>query len=76
MSSPSDLEFMSRALTMARKAYDLDEVPVGAVIVKDGEVIAEACNMRENELDPVAHAEILAIQKASGKKHSKCMSMD
>ncbi|SHM72263.1 tRNA(adenine34) deaminase [Caldanaerovirga acetigignens] len=48
----------------ARKAFDIDEVPVGAVIVKDGSIIARAYNTREMSQDATAHAEILAIKKA------------
>ena len=56
---------MDLALAEAQKAYDLDEVPVGAVIVKDGEVIARAYNMKETKKISTAHAEILAIEEAS-----------
>ena len=56
---------MRVALEEAKKAFDEDEVPVGAVIVKDGEIIARAHNRRESTLDPTAHAEILAIREAS-----------
>jgi len=70
MSDISDREYMLRALEMANKAYALEEVPVGALIVKDGDVIVEACNLRENTLSPVAHAEILAIQGAAEKLHN------
>lgn len=58
---------MLRALKLAQKAYDLDEVPVGAIIVKDDIVISEGWNIRENSFDPTAHAEIIAIRKASDK---------
>ncbi|WP_073257624.1 tRNA adenosine(34) deaminase TadA [Caldanaerovirga acetigignens] len=56
--------FMGEALKEARKAFDIDEVPVGAVIVKDGSIIARAYNTREMSQDATAHAEILAIKKA------------
>ncbi len=59
------LSYMRVALEEAKKAFDEDEVPVGAVIVKDGEIIARAHNRRESTLDPTAHAEILAIREAS-----------
>lgn len=59
------MDFMDLALAEAQKAYDLDEVPVGAVIVKDGEVIAKAYNMKETKKISTAHAEILAIEEAS-----------
>ena len=60
-------KFMKEALKEAQKAYDKDEVPVGAVIVKDGKVIARAHNLKESKLDTTYHAEIHAIQKASKK---------
>lgn len=63
-------KFMQEALKEAKKAYDKLEVPVGAVIVKDGKVIARAHNLKETKLDTTKHAEILAIQKASKKLKS------
>ena len=60
-------KFMKKAFALAKKAYEQDEVPVGAVIVKDGKVIASAYNKRENSQDATAHAEILAIKKACKK---------
>ena len=62
--------FMKEALKEARKAYKKDEVPVGAVIVKDGEIIARAHNVKEQKKDTTKHAEIIAIQKASKKLES------
>lgn len=56
---------MKTALSEAAKAFEVDEVPIGAVIVKDGIVIASAFNLRETLKDPTAHAEILAIRRAS-----------
>lgn len=58
-------EFMEIALEEARIAEKLNEVPVGAVIVKNNKVIAKAHNLREILKDPTAHAEVLAIKKAS-----------
>lgn len=63
-------KFMKEALKEAKKAYDKLEVPVGAVIVKDGKIIARAHNLKETRLDTTKHAEILAIQKASKKLKS------
>ena len=63
-------KFMQEALKEAKKAYNKLEVPVGAVIVKDGKVIAGAHNLKETKLDTTKHAEILAIQKASKKLES------
>lgn len=56
--------YMQQAIQLAKEASKCNEVPVGAVIVKDGEIIAEAFNFRETGKDATAHAEILAIQKA------------
>ena len=63
-------KFMKEALKEARKAYSKLEVPVGAVIVKNGEIIARAHNLKETKTDTTKHAEILAIQKASKKLKS------
>lgn len=60
-------EFMKIALGEAKKAFDKEEVPVGAVIVQNGKVIARAHNLKETKNDTTNHAEILAIQKASKK---------
>ena len=60
-------KFMKLALAEAKKAFDKEEVPVGAVIVQDGKVIAKAHNLKETKTDTTKHAEILAIQKASKK---------
>jgi tRNA(adenine34) deaminase len=64
---PGDVTFMNIALGEARIALSLDEVPVGAVLVKDGEVIAKAHNLRETTSDPTAHAEIIALREAANK---------
>ena len=58
---------MKEALKQAQKAYDKLEVPVGAIIVKDGQIIARAYNQKEEKQDTTNHAEILAIKKASQK---------
>ncbi len=60
-------KFMKEALKQAQKAYEKLEVPVGAVIVKDGKIIARAYNQKEDKKDTTNHAEILAIKKASKK---------
>lgn len=60
-------KYMKLALAEAKKANDQDEVPIGAVIVLDGKVIAKAHNKREQSKDATAHAEILAIRKACKK---------
>mgnify|MGYP003293036630 CR=1 FL=1 len=61
---------MKEALKEAQKAYEKLEVPVGTVIVKDGKIIARAHNLREKKQTATAHAEILAIEKASKKLNS------
>lgn len=58
---------MKEAIKMAKKAKDLDEVPIGAVIVQNGKIIARACNLMEKKKSATAHAEILAIEKACKK---------
>ena len=60
-------EFMRAALSEAKIAKEVGEVPVGAVIVHDGKIIAGAHNEREAQLDPTAHAEVLAIRRAAKK---------
>ena len=60
-------KFMREALKEARKAYEKDEIPVGAVIVKDGKIISRAYNSRESSKNAIAHAEVLAIKKACKK---------
>ena len=64
-SDTQDIEFMRLAIAEARKAELLDEVPIGAVVVRDGEVIAAAYNRRETDADPAGHAEFLAMKQAS-----------
>lgn len=59
-----DEKFMRRALELARLAASLGEVPVGAVIVKNGKIIAEGYNRREADKNATAHAELIAIDKA------------
>jgi len=61
---------MNLALKEAKKAYKKLEVPIGAVIVKDGKIIARAHNLREKKQSSLAHAEILAIKKACEKLES------
>ena len=56
-------QYMELALQEAQRAADKGEVPVGAVIVKDGRVIAKAHNMREHWMDATAHAEVIAIRE-------------
>ena len=61
----SDTAWMREALAEAQKAAQIGEVPVGAVIVRGGEVIGRAHNRREVDQDPLAHAEIVAIREAA-----------
>ena len=59
-----DFEFMEEAISEAKLAEDIDEVPIGAVIVRDGKIIARAHNTRETSKCATHHAEILAIEEA------------
>jgi tRNA(adenine34) deaminase len=61
----SDEDYMRLAIEQARIALDHDDVPIGAVVVRDGDVIASARNERELRKDPTAHAEILALRAAT-----------
>jgi tRNA(adenine34) deaminase len=61
----SDKTYMQMALDLAQEAYRVEEVPVGAVLVKDGEILATGFNQREGLQDPTAHAELLAIRTAA-----------
>ena len=58
---------MREALLLAARAAKRDEVPVGAIVVKDGRIIAKGYNLRETKRSPLAHAEVVAIAKAARK---------
>ncbi|MFA6614342.1 MAG: tRNA adenosine(34) deaminase TadA [Endomicrobiia bacterium] len=62
-----DIYFMQQALNCAKKAYNIEEVPIGAVIVKDNKIIAKGYNKSITLQDSTAHAEIIAIRKACKK---------
>jgi tRNA(adenine34) deaminase len=64
---PRDEYFMRLALREAERALEHDDVPIGALVVHEGEVIAAARNERELRQDPTAHAEILALREASSR---------
>jgi len=59
--------FMNEALVEARKALQKGEVPIGAVVVLDDEIIGRGHNLRETKHDPTAHAEIIALREAGAK---------
>lgn len=61
----NDIYFMTLAIEEAKKAAQLGEVPIGAIITKDDEVIARAHNLRETLQQPTAHAEHIAIERAA-----------
>ena len=58
-------EFFDLAFAEAEKAFNINEVPIGAVIVKDGKIIAKGHNIKENQRNVICHAEMLAINEAS-----------
>lgn len=60
-------KYMREAIKQARKAYDIDEVPIGCVIVYEDKIIARGYNKRNSKKNTLAHAELLAINKASRK---------
>ena len=63
--SPSDVQWMTRALKMAELAASRGEVPVGAVLTKDDEIVAEGHNLTVTSNDPTAHAEVVVIREAA-----------
>jgi tRNA(adenine34) deaminase len=65
-----DTHFMQQALTLARSAASIGEVPIAALLVRDGIVIAEAHNLRETKQDPTAHAEVIAIREGARQTNS------
>ncbi len=65
LSTTTDQKFMQAAVTEAEIAKDLGEVPIGAVIVFDGEIIGRGHNLRETSNDPTTHAEMVAIRQAA-----------
>ena len=67
-------KFMTLALSEAQKAKEKGEIPVGAVIVKNGEVIAKAHNLTEEKNSPLAHSELLALTKALQNENVKHLS--
>ena len=67
MADPADEVFMREALALARRAWDAGEVPVGAVVVKDREIIGRGFNQPITSSDPTTHAEIVALREAALK---------
>lgn len=70
----TDERFMRKALEEAQKAFDADEVPIGAVVVCEGRVIARAHNLTETLNDVTAHAEMQAITSAANSLGGKYLS--
>jgi tRNA(adenine34) deaminase len=64
-SSNDDKRFMKMAIEQAKIAEENGDVPIGAIIVHDGQIIAKACNQKEQLQDPTAHAEIIALTQAA-----------
>ena len=60
-------EYMKIALSLAQEARDNGEIPVGAIVVVNGEIVSQACNEKEMRGDATAHAEILALQRAAAQ---------
>ena len=65
--------WMSRALELAQMAYDMDEVPVGAVVTVNDEIVGEGFNRTITDCDPTAHAEIVALRNAASRLGSHRM---
>lgn len=62
-----NLDYMAIALEEAKKAYEADEIPVGAVIVRNGRILSKGYNLKERLNSPMAHAEVIAIERACKK---------
>jgi len=60
----NDIYYMKRALELAEEAFDKGEIPVGAVVVRSGEIVGEGYNLRESKKNALLHAEVIAIEKA------------
>jgi tRNA(adenine34) deaminase len=75
MNRPSDTDFMRRALSLAQRAADDGEVPVGALVVLDNEVIGEGWNRPVASHDPTAHAEIIALRAGAQAQRNYRLSM-
>src|SRR5919112_603468 len=73
---PRDEYYMRLALREAERALDHDDVPIGAIVVHDGEVIGAGHNERELREDPTAHAEVLALREAAAKLGAAGSIMD
>ena len=67
-----DEKYMRAAIKQAQKAYAINETPIGCVIVYEGKIIGRGYNRRNTDKDPLAHAEIKAIKKASKKMYNVC----
>lgn len=70
MTDSEDEAYMQQALLLARKAESAGEVPVGALLVRGGEVIGEGWNRPIGQHDPTAHAEIMALRDAAAREHN------
>ncbi len=66
----NNIFYMNQALNLAQKAFEKKEVPVGALILKKGDVLAEAFNKKESQQNPLGHAELEALKQASEKLSS------
>jgi len=65
-----DIKYMKMALAEARKAYQRDEVPIGAVVVCNDQVVGRGFNLREQTQDPTSHAEMIALREAAANEAS------
>lgn len=75
LNTDPDIKFMQEALKEASKAFDKDEVPIGAVVVCDGRIIARSYNFTETLNDPTAHAEMQAITMATSYLGGKYLNL-
>src|SRR5690606_12112436 len=70
LSIMTDVYYMTLALKEARRAFEEEEIPVGAIVVQNGRIISRGYNMTERLNDPTAHAEIIALTSARSEEHT------
>ena len=70
MEKANDIKWMSKALALAKRAAEQDEVPVGAILVIDNKIIARAHNKKEQWTSPLGHAELICLERAAQKLKS------
>ncbi len=66
----TDQDYMKLAIVEAKKALEIEEVPIGAIVIYNDKIVGRGYNLKERDFDPTAHAEILALRDAAQNMHS------